>query len=121
MSNPQDPFAGMNLGSMFGQILESAQQMQGNMQDAQKKAALVEVEGNAGGGKVRVVASGAGRIRSVRIDPSITDRELMEDLIVAGVNDALRRADEIVKKELGQATGGMDLGPLGAMLGRLGG
>ena len=80
-------------------------------------------EGSAGGGIVSAVATGAGRIKSVRIDPVAVDSrdiEMLEDLITAACNDSLKRAQELVETEMGSLTGGMDLGNLGSLLGKFG-
>jgi DNA-binding YbaB/EbfC family protein len=107
-----------NLMSMLAQAMDQARSMQTRLQDVQEKARFITVEGSAGGGLVRVVANGAARIQSVRIDPGIWsgDREAAEDLITAAVNDALRRAAEKVEKEVGAVTGGLDVPGLANLL-----
>ena len=85
------------------QMMKQAQQMQERLQ---KQMAELRVEGNAGGGMVTVVVNGAKQIQSMKIDPEVVskdDVEMLQDLIVAAVNDAQRKADE----ELGQRMGGM--------------
>jgi len=124
MSNDDKPFGGMDLNALFGQAMQQAQSMKGRMESMQDKVKDLEVEGTAGGGIVQVTATGAGKIRKIRIDPVAVDSrdvEMLEDLIVAAVNDALRRSSELVKKEMGDVTGGMDMGGLGDLLGKLGG
>jgi DNA-binding YbaB/EbfC family protein len=123
MSDDKNPFGGMDMGALFGQVMNQAQQMKGRMESMQDKVKDIEVEGQAGGGIIQVTATGDGRIRRIRIDPVAVDRrdvEMLEDLLVAGVNDAIRRANEVVKSEMGDVTGGMDMGGLGALLGNLG-
>ncbi len=85
------------------QIMKQAQQMQERLK---KQMAELKVEGNAGGGMVTVVVNGAKQIQSIKIDPEVVskdDVEMLQDLIVAAVNDAHRKADE----EMAQKMGGM--------------
>ncbi len=125
--DPKNPLEGLdlgNIGQMFGQVLEQARSVQNQVADTQEKVKDIIVEGTSGGGLVKVVAAGDGRIQSVRIDPVAVDKrdvEMLEDLVTAAVNDALRRSKELVEKEMGKVAGGMDLGPLGDMLGKMGG
>ena len=123
MSSDNNPFGGLDLNQLFGQAMQQAQTMKGRMEAMQDKVKDLEVEGSAGGGIVTVTATGAGKIRKIRIDPVAVDKrdvEMLEDLLVAAVNDALRRSSELVKNEMGDVTGGMDLGGLGDLLGKLG-
>ena len=126
MSNEDNPFGGMDMNALFSQAMESAKSLKGQMEQAQADAALKTVEGSAGGGIVTVTANGKGRIKSIKIDPVAVDKrdvEMLEDLVVAGVNDALRRASELMKGELGGMADGMGLGGLGGLgdlLGKLG-
>jgi DNA-binding YbaB/EbfC family protein len=125
--DPKNPLEGLdlgNIGQMFGQVMEQARSVQNQVADTQEKVKDIIVEGTSGGGLVKVVAAGDGRIQSVRIDPVAVDKrdvEMLEDLVTAAVNDALRRSKELVEKEMGKVAGGMDLGPLGDMLGKMGG
>jgi DNA-binding YbaB/EbfC family protein len=85
------------------QMMKQAQQMQERLQ---KQMAELRVEGNAGGGMVTVVVNGAKQIQSLKIDPEVVSRddvEMLQDMIVAAVNDAHRKADE----EMAQRMGGM--------------
>jgi DNA-binding YbaB/EbfC family protein len=85
------------------QMMKQAQQMQERLQ---KQMAEMRVEGNAGGGMVTVVVNGAKQIQSLKIDPEVVskdDVEMLQDLIVAAINDAQRKADE----EMSQKMGGM--------------
>ena len=87
----------------FPQMMKQAQQMQERLQ---KQMAELKVEGNAGGGMVTVIVNGAKQIQSLKIDPEVVskdDVEMLQDLIVAAVNDAHRKADE----EMTQKMGGM--------------
>ncbi|MCO4773569.1 MAG: YbaB/EbfC family nucleoid-associated protein [Deltaproteobacteria bacterium] len=108
---------------MFSQIMDQAESMKGRMEDVQSQMGDVTVEGQAGGGLVRVVANGHAKLKSIKIDPVAVDKrdiEMLEDLIVAAVNDALKRAQGAVEQELGKVTGGMDMGAIGNLLGGLG-
>jgi DNA-binding YbaB/EbfC family protein len=121
--NPGTP-PPFDLQGMFSQIMEQAQSMQGKMKDVQAQMGDVTVEGQAGGGLVRVVANGHAKLTSIKIDPVAVDKrdiEMLEDLIVAAVNDALKRAQGAVESELGKVTGGMDLGAIGNLFGGAGG
>ena len=101
-------------------LLRQAQQMQAQMQAAQDALAEATVEGSAGGGLVRAVVAGTGELRSVTfaqeaVDPD--DVEMLEDLVVAAVGEAMRRAQELQAERMGNVTGGVDLGGLGPGLG----
>ena len=83
------------------QMMKQAQQMQERLQ---KQMAELKVEGNAGGGMVTVVVNGAKQIQSIKIDPEVVskdDVEMLQDLIVAAVNDAHRKADEEMARKMG--------------------
>jgi DNA-binding YbaB/EbfC family protein len=105
---------------MFSQI----QKMQADMEAAQDAIANETVEGTAGGGVVRATMSGDGALRGISIDPDVvdpTDVETLEDLVVAAVHEAMRKAKALQAERLGAATGGLDLdalmGGLGGLLG----
>jgi len=97
----------MNFEEMFGggkmeQMMEQAQQLQKQLQEAQERASRREVTGEAGGGLVKVVATGGMQVVRVVIDPiTVTDVEMLQDLITAATNDALRKAKEAATQELG--------------------
>ena len=96
-------------------LLQQAAQMQEQMQKAQDELANETVEATAGGGMVRVTATGAGDIREIKIDPKAIDPddpELLEDMILAAVNEALRSAKSLAEAKLGGLAGGA-LGGLG--------
>ena len=83
------------------QMMKQAQQMQERMQ---KEMAELNVEGNAGGGMVTVVVNGSKQVRSLKIDPEVVvkeDVEMLQDLIVAAINDAQRKADEALAQKMG--------------------
>jgi len=112
-----------DLQGMFSQIMDTAQQMQGRMKDVQADLKDIVVEGQAGGGIVTVTANGAGRITRIRIDPVAVDKrdvEMLEDLVVAGVNDALKRAQAEAEQQMGKVTGGLNMGGLEGLLGQMG-
>ncbi len=112
-----------DIQGMFSQIMDSAQQMQGRMKDVQADLKDITVEGTSGGGIVTVTASGAGRVTKIRIDPVAVDKrdiEMLEDLVVAAVNDALKRAQAEAQSQMGNVTGGLNMGGLEGLLGQLG-
>ena len=91
------------------QMMKQAQQMQERMQ---KEMAGLKVEGNAGGGMVTVVVNGAKQVQSLKIDPEVVskdDVEMQQDLIVAAINDAHRKADEEMSQKMGGMMGGLKI------------
>lgn len=100
----------------MNKLLQQAQQMQAQMAKVQEELAAETVEASAGGGMITVTATGAGEIRAVRIDPKAIDPddpELLEDMVLAAVNEALRSAQSLAQSKLGAASGLGDLGGLG--------
>ncbi|MBL8631444.1 MAG: YbaB/EbfC family nucleoid-associated protein [Rhodospirillaceae bacterium] len=98
----------------IGQMMQKVQEMQTRMGEMQQKLADLEVAGAAGGGMVNVVVSGKGEMRSIKIDPSLinaAEKDMLEDLIVAAVNDAKAKADATAQAEMGKITGGLPLPP----------
>ena len=96
-------------------LLQQVGPMQEQMQKAQEELANETVEATAGGGMVRVTANGAGEIREIKIDPQAIDSddpELLEDMVLAAVNEALRSAKSLAETKLGGLSGGA-LGGLG--------
>ena len=104
----------MNPPPDISQLLRQAQQMQEQMLAAQEELAARTYEGRSGGGAVKVVVTGNGRIDSVSIDSAIdaTDLEMLGDLIVVAANQALEEASAEAGKKMGGLTGGIDLGSL---------
>ena len=99
----------------MNQLIQQVGQMQEQMQKAQAELANETVEATAGGGMVTVVANGAGEIREIKIDPKAidpNDPEMLEDMIVAAVNEAIRAAQNLMESKLGGLAGGA-LGGLG--------
>jgi len=91
-------------------LMKEAQRAQKKMAEAQERLASLTVEGSAGGGLVRVTATGDGSITAVAIDPGAVDTEdlsLLEDLVTAAVADAQRRSRELQESEMGSAVGGL--------------
>ena len=96
----------------LGEIMKQAQRLKAEMDRLQAEAATKTVEGSAGGGMVTVVANGKGDLLAVKIDPEVArgeDLEMLQDLVVAAVNDALRRARELLAQEVSRLTGGLNL------------
>ena len=108
-----------NLAAMFKQV----QQFQGRMSEFQEHLGQVRVEGQAGGGMVTVEASGHQKILNIRVEESLLendDREMLEDLLVAAVNQALDKAKEAAAEEMSKMTGDMNLPGLDEALSKFG-
>lgn len=102
----------MAKGFDMNQLLRQAQQMQAQMAQAQEELAHETVEASAGGGMVTVKATGAGDITEIRIDPKAIDPddpELLQDLVLAAVNEALRSAQALAQSKLGGSLGSLGL------------
>ncbi len=97
----------------MGNIMKQAQAMQEKMQRAQEEIAKLEVTGEAGAGMVKVTMLGNHNVRRVSIDDSLMqdDKEMLEDLIAAAINDAVRRVEETSKAKMAGVAGGMQLPP----------
>jgi len=94
----------------MGDIMKQAQKMQEKMQKIQEELADLQVEASSGGGMVTVVANGKQQIMEVRIDKQVVDPEdveMLEDLVVAAVNQAMEKAQELANEEMGKVAGGM--------------
>jgi len=101
LSNPQ-----------YQKMMKQVQEMQRKMAEAQEQLANETVEASAGGGTVTVVISGSLEIRDVRIDPAAVDPddvEMLQDMVIAATNEALRAAQDLAQQKLGGATAGIDL------------
>lgn len=110
----------MAKGFDMNKLMQQAAQMQAQMQKAQEELANETVEASVGGGMVTVTATGGGEITAITIDPKAIDpddAELLEDLVLAAVNEALRSANDLAQSKLGAATG---MGGPGGGLGGLG-
>ena len=98
------------------QMLAQVQKMQKQMQDAQAQLAREVVTATAGGGMVTVTVSGDLEIRALEIDPAAVDpddAQMLADIVLAAVNEGLRKAQELQASRLGEVSGGLDLGELG--------
>ncbi|MDO3386944.1 YbaB/EbfC family nucleoid-associated protein [Gilvimarinus sp. SDUM040013] len=97
----------------MGDIMKQAQQMQEQMQQAQEELANSQVEGQAGAGMVKVVMTGRHDVKSVTIDDSLIgeDKEMLEDLLAAAVNDAVRRVETNNQEKMSKMTAGMNMPP----------
>ena len=98
----------------LGQIMKQAQQMQEKMAELQNQLAGLELMGAAGGGMVRATMNGKGELRVLRIDPALVnsdDIEVLEDLVIAAVNDAKAKVEARVQEEMQKLTGGLALPP----------
>ncbi|MHB1514125.1 MAG: YbaB/EbfC family nucleoid-associated protein [Acidiferrobacteraceae bacterium] len=95
----------------LGQLMKQAQAMQENLKKAQQELASIEVTGQSGGGLVTVVMTCRYDVRQVRIDPSLLkdDREVLEDLVAAAVNDAVRRIEKTSQEKLSGLAGGLNI------------
>jgi nucleoid-associated protein EbfC len=93
-------------------MLQQAQRMQAKLAEKQAELSQKTVEASAGGGKVTVTANGAGDVLSIKIDPSVIDREdaeMLEDLILAGVKQAIEDGRKMAESEMKKVTGGMNI------------
>ena len=100
----------VNLGNMMKQ----AQQLQKKMAEAQDKLNDMEVEGTSGGGLVKVIATAKGSFKRISIDDSLLkndEKEILEDLIIAAVNDAKQKGEVVAQEEMKSLTGGLPLPP----------
>lgn len=103
--------AGMGGGNM-NNMMKQVQKMQQDMAKLQTELEEREVEATAGGGAVKVVATGKKTILSIKIDPEVIDEddiEMLEDLVLAAVNEVLVKAEDMVNTEMGKITGGMNI------------
>ncbi len=97
----------------IGQLMKQAQKMQENLQKAQDELGNLEVNGESGGGMVRVTMTCKHEVRRVVLDPDlpVDDREMLEDLVAAAVNDAVRKVEQTVQDKFSGLAGGMSLPP----------
>jgi len=96
----------------LGDLMKQAQRLKAEMERIQAEAATKTVDGSAGGGMVTAIANGKGELLSVRIDPAAVreeDLEMLQDLITAAANDALRKARELLAQDVSRLTGGFGL------------
>ncbi|MEK7791715.1 MAG: YbaB/EbfC family nucleoid-associated protein [Pseudomonadota bacterium] len=97
----------------IGNMMKQAQLVQENMKQMQEKLASLEVEGQAGAGLVKVIMTCRHAVKSISIDDSLVgdDKEMLEDLIVAAMNDAVRRVESMTQEKMTELTGGLGLPP----------
>ena len=102
----------MMKGQLAG-LMKQAQAMQDNMKKAQEQLASIEVEGQAGAGMVKVVMTCKNDVKRVTIDPSLLgdDKDMLEDLVAAAFNDAVRKAEATSQEKMGSLTAGLPLPP----------
>ena len=96
----------------FGNILKQAQQMQAKISQLQEEMAGKTVEASSGGGMVNIVMNGKQEVVSVRIEPEVVNREdveMLQDLIAAAMNEAVRKSHEMVTEEMKKITGGLNI------------
>ena len=102
-----------NMGNMAG-MMKKVQKLQADMAKLQEELKTRTIEVSAGGGAVKVVINGEKQIQSLKIAPSAVDPEdveMLEDLVSAAVNEALKKVDDMMAQEMGKLTGGMNLPP----------
>ena len=100
----------------FGNMMKEAQRLQQQMAALQEEVAKKKVDATAGGGMVTVEANGKQELLSIKIDPEVInkdDAQMLEDLVLAACNEALRKSRELVQQELGKLTGGLKIPGLG--------
>jgi len=97
----------------FNDLMKQAQAMQANMQKAQAEIASIEVIGEAGGGMVKIAMNGRHEVKRVQIEPTVSaeDRDMLEDLIAAAANDAVRKVEARVQEKMASLTAGLQLPP----------
>lgn len=96
----------------LGNIMKQAQQMQKKMAQVQEELEQRQVEATAGGGMVTAVVTGKQQVVSLQIDPAAVDPEdveMLQDLVVAAINEAVRKSQEMVQEEMGKVTGGLNI------------
>ena len=102
------------MNNNFNDMMKKAQEMQKKMQEMQDSLSNLEVEGTSGGGMVKVIMNCKNEVKKIDVDPSIIkqdDKTMMEDLIVAALNDAKSKAEEKSQEEMKKLTGGLNLPP----------
>lgn len=103
-------FGGGMPGMNMNQIMKQAQKMQKQMEEAQASLAEQTIETTSGGGAITVTITGKKELRSIKINPEVVDPddvEMLEDLVMTAVNEAIRQADELANNTMGRITGGL--------------
>lgn len=102
-----------NMGNMAG-MMKKMQKLQGDMAKMQEELKKRTMEVSAGGGAIKVIINGDKQIQSLKIDPAAVDPEdieMLEDLVAAAVNEAIKKVDDMTAQEMGKLTGGLNLPP----------
>ncbi len=100
-----------NKGGM-GNMMKQVQQMQAKMEKVQAELEQMEIEGASGGGMVKVIVNGKSEVRSITIDPSVVEKEevdMLQDMIMAAINNAHQKAQEIQSEKMSAVTGGLNI------------
>lgn len=103
-------YKGMGGGGNMGNLMKQAQKMQKDMEKAQEELEQAVIEASAGGGAVSVKLTGKKEFKEITIDPEVVDSddvEMLQDLVLAAVNEGLRKADELAEQKMGGISGGM--------------
>jgi hypothetical protein len=97
----------------FGNMMKQAEALQRNMQKAQEEIAATEVVGESGGGMVKVTMNGRHEVRRVQVEPAVVgeDREMLEDLVAAAINDAVHKVEAMTQQKMSGVMSGMKLPP----------
>ena len=98
----------------FGNMMKQAQQLQKKMADAQDKLNEIEVEGSSGGGLIKVIANAKGVLKKISIDETLLkgeEKEILEDLIIAAINDVKEKGEAVAQEQMKSLTGGLPLPP----------
>ena len=101
-----------------GNMMKRLQEMQANMEQKQAELAEAEYSASSGGGAVDVTVNGSHEVKAIKIQPDVVDpedAEMLEDMLLAALNEAMRKADETAEREMGKITGGMNLPGLNGM------
>lgn len=107
-----------NQGPTGGNMMKKIQEMQDNMAVLQEELAVTEYSATAGGGAIEVTVNGSHEIKAIHIKPEVIDPEepeMLEDLLMASLNEAMRKADETAEREMGKITGGINIPGMGGM------
>jgi DNA-binding YbaB/EbfC family protein len=101
----------MDINQNLGNLMKEAQKMQQRMQEAQQQLSQLLVDGEAGGGMIKVKMNGRHDVTEVKINPSLMDEdvEMLEDLVAAAINDAVRKVEKISKEKINQLTAGLNI------------
>lgn len=101
-----------------GNMMKKIQEMQANMQTLQEELAVAEYSATSGGGAVDVTVNGSHEVKAINIKPEVVDPEdveMLEDMLLAALNEAMRKADETAEREMGKITGGLNIPGMGGM------